>query len=255
MTPSQLAPDPHLNRLFPHGAAVLLTDGLFLHQPHEAAKILTWFRHIILNGKAPRTWKLCSRPRLKDWLLTLQADRTMEDGKVYVQCYGEVWRILKDEYMEQGAPEEEQPTSEAPMCFMGEVSAFDESVGKGVATNAEVDKETIAQNDKVLLEWFAGYAMTKVEHFRRFDIVTGALSGDERHQEIKDKYQNKWSHIEIVTAEDLYRKHRVPDWDVLNKEEEKRVKSMKKRWAEEDAANAVTERVEVQGGRKAAVKG
>lgn len=250
MTPSSLAPDPHLNRLFPHGAAVLLTDGLFLHQPHEAAKILTWFRLIVLNSKAPRTWKLCSRPRLKDWLLTLQADRTMEDGKVYVQCYGEVWRILKDEYMEQGDPEEEQPTPEAPMCFMGEVSAFDENVGKGVATNAEVDKETIAQNDKVLVEWFAGYAMTKLEYFRRFDIVIGAPLGNERHQELKDKYQSKWSHIEIVTAEELYRKHKVPDWDVLNKEEEKRVRSIKKRWAEEDAANAVTERVEVQRGKK-----
>ncbi len=240
MTPSQLAPDPHLNRLFPHGVAVLLIDGLFLHRPHEAAKILTWFRLIILNSKAPRTWKLCSRPRLIDWLLTLQTDRTMKDGKVYVQCYGEVSRMLKDEDMEQGDPEEEQPTPEAPMCFMGEVSAFDESVGKGVATNVEVNKETIAQNDKVLLEWFAGYAMTKLEHFRRFDIVTGALSDDERHQEIKDNYQNKWSHIKIVTAKDFYRKNSVPDWDVLNKEEEKRVKSMKKMWAEEDAAEAMT---------------
>ncbi len=101
-----------------------------------------------------------------------------------------------------------------------------------------LDKETIAQNDKVLLEWFVGYAMTKLEHFRRFDIVAGALSGDERHQEIKDEYQNKWSHIEIVTAEDFYRKYRVPDWDVLNKEEEQRVKIMKGRWAEEDAADA-----------------
>lgn len=171
----------------------------------------------------------------------------MEDGKVYVQCYGEVWRILKEEYMEEGALEEEQPTSEAPMCFMGEVSAFDESVGKGVAANAEVDEDAIAQNDKVLLEWFAGYAMTKVEHFRRFDIVTGMPPGDARHQEIKDKYQAEWSHIEIVTAEDLYRKHKFPEWDVLNKEEEKRVKSMRKKWAEEDAANVEGGKVEKMG--------
>ncbi len=245
MTPSQLALDRHLNRLFPHGAAVLLTDGLFLHQPHEAARILTWFRLIILKSKAPRTWKLCTRPRLKDWLLTVQADRNMEDGKVYVQCYGEVWRILKEEYMEECLLEEEQPTSEAPMCFMGEVPAFDESVGKGVAANDEVDKDAIAQNDKVLLEWFAGYAMTKLEHFRRFDIVTG----DERHQELMDKYQSRWSHIEIVTVEDLYCKHKVPDWDVLEREEEKRAKSMRRRWAEEDTASAEAERLKVVMGR------
>lgn len=173
----------------------------------------------------------------------------MEDGKVYVQCYGEVWRMLKDEYMEECIEDEEQPTEDAPMCFMGEVSAFDESVGKGVATNVEVDKEAIARNDQVLLEWFAGYAMTKVDQFRRFDIVTGLLPSDERHQEVRDRYQAKWSHVEVVSVEDLYRKHKVPEWEVLDREEEKRVGAMRKRWAEEDAAAEKAKRVRGWGRR------
>ena len=144
--------------------------------------------------------------------------------------------MLKDEYMEEEILDEEQATPEAPVCFMGEVSAFDETVGKGVASNAEVDSAAIAHNDEVLLEWFAGYAMTKLEHFRRFDIVTGAPPGDERHQEFKDRYQARWSHIEVTTAEDLYKKHKVQEWETLEREEEKRVRCLRKSWAEEDRA-------------------
>ena len=241
MTASPLAPDPHLNRLFPHGAALLLTDGLFLHRPREAARILTWFRLTVLTSKAPRTWKLCTRPCLMDWLLKLQADRNMEDGKVYVQCYGEVWRMVKDEYIDEGVPGDEQSTEDAPIHFMGSVSAFDENVGNGVATNAEVDTEAIARNDRILIEWFAGYAMTKLEYFRRFDIVTGIPPNDERQREIR-KVQAKWSHVDIMTAEELYLKLKVPGWNQLDKEEERRVKSLKKKWAEEDAVDAKVER-------------
>ena len=242
LNPSPLSPDPHLNRLFPHGAAILLTDGLFLYRPYEAAKILAWFRLVILHQKPLRTWKLCTRPRLKDWLLTLQNDRNMDDGKVYVQCYGEVWRMLKDEgMMEECFPGEEQPTEDAPLCFMGEVAAFDENVGTGVATNAEVNAEAVARNDKILMEWFAGYAMTKVENFRRFDIVTGFEPANERQREAKEGCKAQWSHVEIMPAEELYKKHKVPGWDVLEKEQEKRVKRMREKWAEEDAAAAKAE--------------
>ena len=150
--------------------------------------------------------------------------------------------MLKDEgMMEESIPEEEQPAEDAPMCFMGEVSAFDESVGKGVAINTEVNPEDIARNDKVLIEWFAGFAMTKVENFRRFDIVTGFEPGDWRQGEAKEKHKAQWSHVEVMPVEELYKKHKVPGWDVLEKEQEKRVKRMKEKWADEDAAAAKAE--------------
>ena len=150
--------------------------------------------------------------------------------------------MLKEEgMMEECEPGEEQPTNDALMCFMGEASAFDESVGKGVTTNAGVDKEAIACNDQVLIEWFAGYAMTKVEDFRRFDIVTGHSPMDEQQKELKERYRAQWSHVEVVPAEELYKKHKVAPWEVLEKEEEKRVKRMKEKWAEEDVAAARAE--------------
>ncbi|KAI4186493.1 MAG: hypothetical protein L6R41_003452, partial [Letrouitia leprolyta] len=59
---SDLAPDPHLIRLFPAGTAFLLTDSLFLLRPVETARILLWFRIFILQAKPYGTWRICTRP-------------------------------------------------------------------------------------------------------------------------------------------------------------------------------------------------
>lgn len=197
---SPLASDPHLNRLFPHGGAFLLTDSIVLLRPHDAARFLAWFRLVVLPSKPAGTWKIVTRPRIRDWLLCLRESRDKENGHIMVQCYHEIWWMLSgdEDFMEYDLddPTAEQTTEDAPIEYMPAfVEAFDEDVGKGAVTNAEVDHEAIAKNDELLINFFAGWAMTKLEHFRRFHVITGAQPSHRGAERSRKKTMEKWNHV------------------------------------------------------------
>lgn len=188
-----LAPHPHINRLFPHGCAILITDSFLLLCPHEAARFMRWFRLQVLSVKPAGTWKLCTRPAIRDYLLTLVEDRDEQNGKVYMQMYESMWYILPDELMEDN--EWEVPKSEAPVyCMSSRVSKFNQSVGKGSKTNKPIDEAAIGRNDTTQVSWFAGWAMTQLECFRRFHVISGARAGDANESQRKE-WGTKWNHV------------------------------------------------------------
>ncbi|KAL8679973.1 MAG: hypothetical protein Q9186_003789 [Xanthomendoza sp. 1 TL-2023] len=213
---SPLGPDPHLIRLFPAGQAILLTDSLFLLRPIEAAQILSWFRLYILPTKAPRSWKVCTRPAIREWLLKLQEQFNYPHGKNFVLCYGEIMRLLPGKMTKEW--EREVPKDNAPIACMGEgVSEFDQSLG----TSNDLDHQIIMNNDVTLMSWFAGWAMMKQEKFRRFHVITGRTEESEEHKKLKHAAK-KYNHIAVMSFEKYAGSQAVWDWTKIEEEDGKK---------------------------------
>ncbi|KAL8773907.1 MAG: hypothetical protein Q9209_001337 [Squamulea sp. 1 TL-2023] len=209
-------PDPHLIRLFPAGQAILLTDSLFILRPTEAARILSWFRLSALHTKPVGTWKVCTRPAIREWLLRLQERFNYPHGKDFVRCYSEIMRLLPN-----GLTKEwdcETPKDAAPVACMGNgFSNFDQTLG----TSTDLDQQGIMKNDMTLGNWFAGWAMMKQEKFRRFHVVTGRDEGSVEHKTLKD-LAKKYNHLEIMSFEKFDQSHKMWNWSRIEREDEKR---------------------------------
>lgn len=96
----------------------------------------------------------------------------------------------------------EVPKSEAPVyCMSSKVSNFDQSVGKGPRTNKPMDEAAIGRNDSTHVYWFAGWAMTQLEHFRRFHVISGARAGDANEPQRKE-WGTKWNHVSSLNPVD-----------------------------------------------------
>ena len=191
-----IPPDTCLTRLFPHGAALLLTDSLILNRPREVVRILTWFDTNILFNKPAGTWKLCLRPRFRSWILDIIQDRPPEDGRVYVETYALIYKIIPIELMDED-DDFETPKEDAPMACASSLGSFDPCVGLGPNSN---DTVGIARNDALLVDWFAGWTRMKVEGMRRFNVVHGL---GEEGAEVRKGWERKWSHVSHPHAQKL----------------------------------------------------
>lgn len=109
--------------------------------------------------------------------------------------------LINKEYNDEGAS--------TIRCMSDAVSFFDQTVGKGSQTNFPMPEEGIANNDAIMVEWFAGWAMTQLENFRKFHIIMapcgvgpgarggvgggpGPLGAFERQRK---EWMRKWSHV------------------------------------------------------------
>ncbi|KAL8632780.1 hypothetical protein Q9189_001485 [Teloschistes chrysophthalmus] len=219
---SPLGPDPHLIRLFPAGQAILLTDSLFLLRPLQAARILAWFRLFVLPTKFFGSWKICTRPAVGEWLMRVQEAFEYPNGKDYVMCWAEVMRLLPRDKMKEWDPN--TPTETAPIACMGTmVSNFDQTVGTDVTNISQVDKQKLIRNDVTLISWFAGWAMTKQENFRRFAVVTGREEESQEQVHLKQTLQRKYHHLWITNAEKFNKTQEVWDWAKIHKKDEDRL--------------------------------
>jgi hypothetical protein len=56
----------HIERLFPNGTAILLTESAMVHQPQRTLAILRWFSHTVKTKRG--TWKIALIPNVRHWL-------------------------------------------------------------------------------------------------------------------------------------------------------------------------------------------
>ena len=187
-----IPPNTFLTRLFPHGGALLLTDSLILNRPHEVVRILAWFDTNILFNKPAGTWKLCLRPRFRSWILDIIQHKLLEEGKVYVEIYALIYKILPMELMDED-DDFETPKEEAPIAYASSISGFDLNVGLGPKSS---DTEDIASNDARLVDWFAGWTRMKVKGMRRLHVVHGL---GEEGAEVRRQWERKWTHVSSIS--------------------------------------------------------
>ena len=229
-----LAPHPHINRLFPHGYAFLITDSFLLYSPQQVARFMRWFQFQVLRVKQPGTWKLCTRPDICDYLLSIIEARNVEEGHVYMQIYESIWHILSDDLLTHDRLSS-PTTHESPIhCMSDQASNYNLTLGKESAANTNktqtqpFDEDPIARNDATLIEWFAGWAMTQLEHFRRFQIVS-AVRGKKGMAEQRE-FASRWNHVEILTPEKAFERLEVAKWEG----DRERGKEKKKKEEEEE---------------------
>ena len=181
--------DLRLIRLFPHGGAFLLLDSLIINHPAQVVRILRWFRVFILANKPPWQHKFVTRPRLRDWILSIIECRPGEDGKVFVELYEQILRLLPLELMDEN-DDFETGKDGSSLVSSSFIPGYDTSVGLGHGTNT--NREDVADNDNKLVEWFAGWTRTKVESLRRFQIVHGDAQSLE---EVKRRWGKQWNYV------------------------------------------------------------
>ncbi len=189
---------PHSIRVFPHGCCFMMTDSLFLRKPHEALRILRWFRLVQKPSKSPGTWKVAMRIHPVEWIL-----RMMDDFEAHQAAYPGVYQLYADIcseiaymlYCRPGGPGTpltlvrkgtfDVPLAKAAVICPYSIDKLDQSVGwKGcVKTNTDVDPEDVAKNDDILVEWFAETSTTRFEEFRKFQVVIGYDKGDKKGDE------------------------------------------------------------------------
>lgn len=107
--------------------------------------------------------------------------------------------LINKEYNDDGAS--------TIRCMSDAVSFFDQTVGKGSQTNLPMPEDRIANNDAIMVEWFAGWAMTQLENFRKFHIIMapfgsgpGAMGGGGpgpvvAFERQRKEWMKKWSHV------------------------------------------------------------
>lgn len=207
---------PHLTRLFPHGCMLLLTDSLLLLQPLEAIRVLAWFRLRVLTDKPAGTWKIVTRPGLRNFCLNCSMERTDdEEGQRFVEIYQELVLMLDPEELYDF--EEDMPKEEAPVHCMPKIKSFNTKVGRRVDFNRNLDHSAIAKNDEVLFEYFAGWGSCNIDKYRRFHVVTGFDDGSAFGGRVRrEQWVEKYSHLEIFTGPSFCTKNNLPSQDALN---------------------------------------
>lgn len=112
--------------------------------------------------------------------------------------------LISKEYNDEGAS--------TIRCMSDAVSFFDQNVGKGSQTNLPMPEELIATNDSIMVEWFAGWAMTQLENFRKFHIIMvpcgggpGARGGGgggpgllRAFEQQRKDWMRRWSHVRFI---------------------------------------------------------
>ena len=213
---------PHLVRLFPHGGVLLLTESLILYRPREALRILMWFRLVHIPAKAPGTWKLAVRPRVREWLLDLM-DAYSSSGKDIFNCsmqtfadiYTEIYRLLQRPNPNNTSLmcqtwDHEIPLDEAPIVSSSSLRVLQsrrEWAGEGAAT--EPNDAHIRQNDDLLIQWFAEWAVVNLQSFRKFHAILGYGKDHPFTDTAVRAYEKAWGHIEVMTFDEAFTRHKV----------------------------------------------
>ena len=209
--------EPHLIRLFPHGGAICLTDSVILTTPVEAIRILSWFERNILQYKPPGTWKLAMRPRFYEWILDIAQD---EEAKPYLQIYAKLWNILIKRHEDDDFS---IPLEELEIVSPCELNNFDLEVGIG---DKKDNAELIAKNDAKLVDWFAGWARTKVEYMRRFTVVHGTAG--EAGSAKRNQWRSEWGHLNVCSVVGFMPEYKLPPLETNHENAEEGKKEEKK---------------------------
>lgn len=112
--------------------------------------------------------------------------------------------LINKEYNDEGAS--------TIRCMSDAVSFFEQNVGKGSQTNLPMPEDKIANNDAIMVEWFAGWAMTQLENFRKFHIIMTPYGGEPKarghngggpgplrafEQQRRD-WMRRWGHVRFI---------------------------------------------------------
>ena len=255
---------PHLIRLFPHGGVLLLTESLLLYRPYESFRLLMWFRRIHVPAKAPGTWKLAVRPRIREWLLDI-LDAYSSSGKdvfgygmqIFADIYTEIYWLLQNHNPGSSGLmchewDYEIPTDEAPLVSSSSLRALQaRKEWQGEGADTRTDDEHIRQNDNLLAQWFAEWAIFNLHSFRKFHIILGYTEDHPFTETAISAYEEQWGHLEVMTFEEACKRHKVTPQSKLDDMEAERRRKLKEQLPAKKAAAEKARREEREAARLA----
>ncbi|KAG9236133.1 hypothetical protein BJ875DRAFT_240872 [Amylocarpus encephaloides] len=182
------------DKLFPHGACILLTPGLMVTSPEWTLKILEWYFGKLKHGrievassrlnKATRgSYKLVVCHAFPDYLLDLAKAKAIERDRFMEKNHSDPSKDYKASQM--GLSYDNCHARFKVHAFVTELysagilgSANDSLIDyyNGIAdedaspimfTCPSIDPD----NEPALVEWFAGYAAMKLRNFRKFVVL------------------------------------------------------------------------------------
>ncbi|PLN78742.1 hypothetical protein BDW42DRAFT_174275 [Aspergillus taichungensis] len=174
-TPLQYVPHrTHIQRIFPHGGVVLMTEDFMLRDPRASLIILAWFKDHA-KKKFPGSWKMMLRPDIINWLSSLPEPQDSSQHGIYIaMCH----LILELSYTSSRRELDAEILS-------GDSDGYHESQVisppnlPNYGSRSEDDNPNIPQgltqehrNTDHLAEFFAGWALVNSHVFRHFHIVT-----------------------------------------------------------------------------------
>ncbi|PKY04727.1 hypothetical protein P168DRAFT_303897 [Aspergillus campestris IBT 28561] len=180
----------HIQRIFPHGGVILMTEDFMLRQPRASLIILAWFNDYA-NKKFPGSWKIMLRPDIINWLSELPEPREPSEHAIWIaMCH----HILQLSYTSS------QRELDAEI-LAGDSDEYHESKVisppflPNYGSRSEVDNPDIPKglsqehrNTDHLAEFFAGWALVNSHVFRHFHVVT-QLPPPERW--------SAWQHVDV----------------------------------------------------------
>ncbi|KAK2766217.1 hypothetical protein FQN54_007733 [Arachnomyces sp. PD_36] len=197
----------HIERLFPHGGVVLLTEDFMRHDTDNAILITAWFREYN-NRKQPGTWKMYLRPDIQRWLLKMDEER--EDDKML-----ELWYNIRQLIPDYPVGHHNfDRSSEEPHSLDGDSDAegtyhplvsVSHMPGYGYRTEGDDPDipKGLTQEERDadhLVECYAGWCWLNAPRFRRFIVLTW----------VKPQPRwRKWNHIKAMRTQDFIKEFRV----------------------------------------------
>ncbi|KAH6669913.1 hypothetical protein B0J14DRAFT_107148 [Halenospora varia] len=189
-------------RLFPHGSVFLLTPSFVVAEPEKALLILNWFfGKELTNGKLQSstsgTWKLVCCNNFSGYLLDLANSKACEREK-FNEANKD--KDSKDaEATQKGLGFEKCSLRYSLYAFFTkverkwrQVDAMNDGVDfySGIYDENEspiiyADRYIDCDNEKALVEWFAGWSLCRLNRFRRLFVIGTGSSSQPRLQKLK----------------------------------------------------------------------
>ena len=169
-------------RLLPHGHAFFLTPSFLVAEPEKAYALVKWFGD---RGKGkfakstPGTWKLVCAHNIRQYLLDLAIEKSAERDEVEAELQGQArkdaaieekglsWATCSYRFQlhELIADMLSQPVTKDYSDYDPDLP--DESRSPILYADVSID----ADEEKALVTWFAGWAMCRLDRFRKFTVV------------------------------------------------------------------------------------
>lgn len=172
-------------RLLPHGHAFFLTPSFLIAEPDKAHRVIRWFVKDKSKNSTPGTWKLVCAHDIRQYLLDIAIEKSAEKD------------ALENQY--QGDPRKDAIIEEKGLGYSTCKIRFqlyelvDELLSQRIRENSpDYDSDELnspivyasefvdVDNEQALVTWFAGWAMCRLDQFRKFTVVGSSTKYEKR---------------------------------------------------------------------------
>ena len=174
-------------RLLPHGHAFFLTPSFLISEPDKAYSLIRWFKGKFAKS-TPGTWKLVCAHNIREYLLDIAIEKSAERDEIEAELQGQARKdaimeekglgyaicALRFQMHELVVEMLSQPITEGYSDYDSDM--LDESTSPIIYADEFVD----ANDEQALVTWFAGWAMCKLNQFRKFTVVGTAPRSEKR---------------------------------------------------------------------------